>query len=737
MKNRRSTAIQSGTAFDDYLVDTHRRYTYNDRSELVSDISYANDVITGSPTDDMSGRRFEFTYDNLGNRITSNRTGVAALADDYTTNSLNQYVTRENNTLAVAGTVANSSITVAATAVGGGATQPAGRAAGFWGAEVLPNNSGAPVSQTVNVVAADPGQGSGGVDLVSTDSVTTPVAPAVETHSYDEDGNLLSDGLYSYEWDAENRLKAMQTNATQVWSGTHRRRYEHSYDYLNRRVRSTTMAAVGSSWFGIRQSTFYYEGWNLIREKIDDADLGSIYYRTYAWGLDIVGSLSSSAGVQGLIAMRDSYEAKTYLPGYDANGNVAVMLDAADGSIEAAYEYSPFGEYLRKEGDYADENPIRFSTKYTDDATNLVYYGRRYYDPKDGRFVGRDPLGEAGGINLYGFVANNTVNSWDYLGMSGTTTDEGDFDDVLNGVGNVSGWNDADRAGFVSYARSKQSWSSWSWESDITFQETPIEIFQLIGGADTVRFFEDNRFMSTWSIAVQLTWGGSRNETNFGLGAAIHAAIGNLLIGQIGGGTNAPTQKSSVEAFDCGLVRGAMAGNNVALAHLGKANASVEGAVRAARDIYNETQALDTSIMGLELGHIVNSDGRIVTENNSLIGFDHSLGEQVSPENMIRNYPHAEALVHSHPTSGEYGHHPSGYTEEGGGDILWSMTTGVDVYVVGVNGELTVFSPPSSSGMQDAVKKILRDSSGRNPKTNVDDIAMSQLNKMGLSKRCD
>ena len=60
---------------------------------------------------------------------------------------------------------------------------------------------------------------------------------------------------------------------------------------------------------------------------------------------------------------------------------------------------------------------MRFSTKYTDEESGLVYYGRRYYDPKDGRFVGRDPIEEQGGINLYAFVANNTVNTWDYLGM--------------------------------------------------------------------------------------------------------------------------------------------------------------------------------------------------------------------------------------------------------------------------------------------------------------------------------
>jgi len=39
---------------------------------------------------------------------------------------------------------------------------------------------------------------------------------------------------------------------------------------------------------------------------------------------------------------------------------------------------------------------IRFSTKYTDDETGLVYYGYRYYSPELGRWINRDPLGDSG-----------------------------------------------------------------------------------------------------------------------------------------------------------------------------------------------------------------------------------------------------------------------------------------------------------------------------------------------------
>jgi hypothetical protein len=42
-------------------------------------------------------------------------------------------------------------------------------------------------------------------------------------------------------------------------------------------------------------------------------------------------------------------------------------------------------------------------------------YGYRYYDPLTGRWPSRDPIGEKGGVNLYGFLGNDGINWWDYL----------------------------------------------------------------------------------------------------------------------------------------------------------------------------------------------------------------------------------------------------------------------------------------------------------------------------------
>jgi RHS repeat-associated protein len=77
----------------------------------------------------------------------------------------------------------------------------------------------------------------------------------------------------------------------------------------------------------------------------------------------------------------------------------------------------PFGEVIRATGPMARANPFRFSTKYQDDETDLLYYGFRYYTASSGRWLSRDPLGEAGGLALYSFVENDPANVVDVRGL--------------------------------------------------------------------------------------------------------------------------------------------------------------------------------------------------------------------------------------------------------------------------------------------------------------------------------
>jgi RHS repeat-associated protein len=126
----------------------------------------------------------------------------------------------------------------------------------------------------------------------------------------------------------------------------------------------------------------------------------------------------------------------------------------------ANFEYDAFGREVRANGatvatsntppgltagtPYADALPFHFSSKFTDPESGLNYYGYRYYDPKDGRWLGRDPIGEAGGLNLYGAVDNNPSDKYDFLGLNGC-----DSAKVCENRDCVSGRSNKDRKGLV------------------------------------------------------------------------------------------------------------------------------------------------------------------------------------------------------------------------------------------------------------------------------------------------
>ena len=56
----------------------------------------------------------------------------------------------------------------------------------------------------------------------------------------------------------------------------------------------------------------------------------------------------------------------------------------------------PFGEVIRATGPMAKVNPLRFSTKYQDDESDLLYYGYRHYKSPTGTWLNRDPVVELG-----------------------------------------------------------------------------------------------------------------------------------------------------------------------------------------------------------------------------------------------------------------------------------------------------------------------------------------------------
>ena len=396
----RTRSYSTGGAIGDFGQPLLYSYGYNSRRELTGASGYLGASIQVSSGPSLATRQFGYTYDLIGNRTSERRLDNPELADEYTVNDLNQIIRRENNFVYLAGTVSPASATV----VGG--SQLASRAGNTWHLAALPDNPSGAKNQTLGI------KGKSSPSDLSVKTLSFAVRPALETISYDGDGNLVEDGLWTYRYDGENRLIRMDTNEIAVLGGVVRESLVFAYDHLGRRIGKKHYRQNGAILELLTHRKYVYQGWNVIAEL----DGTNARVRTFGWGLDLTASLERAGGIGALLQVQEG--PTSLLPAYDGNGNIVAVTNAATGALAASYEYSPFGELLRGTGPAAATFPFRFSTKWTDDETGLVYYGRRYYDPRNGRFVGRDPISEEGGLNLYGFVVNNSVNHWDYLGTT-------------------------------------------------------------------------------------------------------------------------------------------------------------------------------------------------------------------------------------------------------------------------------------------------------------------------------
>lgn len=90
------------------------------------------------------------------------------------------------------------------------------------------------------------------------------------------------------------------------------------------------------------------------------------------------------------------------------------------GSFSTGYEYSPFDMITVFSGSAVVHNPLTFSSEVDDDRLGLTYYNYRHLNRPTGRWLGRDGIGELGGLNLYIFVNNRSLDETDFLGLSFT-----------------------------------------------------------------------------------------------------------------------------------------------------------------------------------------------------------------------------------------------------------------------------------------------------------------------------
>ena len=216
-------------------------------------------------------------------------------------------------------------------------------------------------------------------------------------YRYDEFGRAVEkegrSGTQSYRYDAEHRMVEVTTAR-----GT----YRYVYDALGRRTEKQHISPDGKPY---NRTKFLWDGMRLAQESRPEGTDSLYIYRD-------PGSYEPLARVDK--AGKEGPNRILYFH-TDVNGAPEEMTDS-DGKIVWETGYQVWGNTIQEKDHGGVEQNLRYQGQYLDRETGLHYNLHRYYDPDVGRFMVTDPIGLAGGLNLYQYAPNPL--SWiDPLGL--------------------------------------------------------------------------------------------------------------------------------------------------------------------------------------------------------------------------------------------------------------------------------------------------------------------------------
>jgi RHS repeat-associated protein len=195
--------------------------------------------------------------------------------------------------------------------------------------------------------------------------------------TYDQNGNLTSDGTNTYTWDARNRVTALSGAVSASFS----------YDALGGRISKTVNGVTAQ---------YLYDGNDIVLES------GASGVASYLRSLNIDEPF-----------VRQSSSNEFYHT--DALGSV-LALTGQTGATQTSYNYEPFGKTTITG---ASSNPFQYTGR-ENDGTGLYYYRARYYSPLLYRFIREDPINfhnPDSNTNFYLYSLNNPVNFKDPFGL--------------------------------------------------------------------------------------------------------------------------------------------------------------------------------------------------------------------------------------------------------------------------------------------------------------------------------
>lgn len=222
-----------------------------------------------------------------------------------------------------------------------------------------------------------------------------------QAFNYDNNGapsSETSDSLSRVNnYNAYGRLASVVDNEVEI--------AEYQYDVQQRRISKNVNGET---------TYFLYDdsGAGLVGEYSSDGELirGYVYNPTGAFTSNPISQKSKVETSDGSVEFINSFYQNDHL------GSPQQLLDT-NGAVVWNGEQDVFGEVRPTINTVT--SPIRFPGQYFDDETNNHQNWNRYYNPQQGRYSRRDPIGLAGGTNTYGYVSGNPLAFSDPTGLRG------------------------------------------------------------------------------------------------------------------------------------------------------------------------------------------------------------------------------------------------------------------------------------------------------------------------------